>query len=181
MLTRLVSLGSKARARPACSGRRLLTAPGSLGEDAPPTRARTTRGQVLSLARALAFWARKANMVTLAHPKSEVAMPHTSTLAFPEENLVGWERALVAFLVEKERRSGSRPHSRRLLPHAPRLLRQSAKAPDKVTAQEVFIWAHGQGRLRQGPLPRHHRRPHGLPLFVLPLPHSDGHRRHQSL
>ena len=34
-------------------------------------------------------------------------MPHATALAFPEENLVGWERALYAFLVEKERRSGS--------------------------------------------------------------------------
>ena len=34
-------------------------------------------------------------------------MPHTCALTFPEENLIGWERALVAFLVEKERRSGS--------------------------------------------------------------------------
>jgi hypothetical protein len=31
----------------------------------------------------------------------------TQTLAFPEDNLVGWERALYAFLVEKRRRSGS--------------------------------------------------------------------------
>jgi hypothetical protein len=34
-------------------------------------------------------------------------MPHATALAFPEEKLVGWERALYAFLVEKERRSGS--------------------------------------------------------------------------
>ncbi len=34
-------------------------------------------------------------------------MPHATALAFPEENLVGWERAMIAFLVEKERRSGS--------------------------------------------------------------------------
>jgi hypothetical protein len=30
-----------------------------------------------------------------------------TALAFPAENLVGWERSLMAFLVEKERRSGS--------------------------------------------------------------------------
>ena len=34
-------------------------------------------------------------------------MPTATALAFPEQNLVGWERALYAFLVEKERRSGS--------------------------------------------------------------------------
>ena len=33
-------------------------------------------------------------------------MTHATALAFPEENLVGWERALYAFLVEKERKSG---------------------------------------------------------------------------
>ena len=35
-------------------------------------------------------------------------MLHTHALAFPQESLVGWERAMIAFLVEKERRSGSR-------------------------------------------------------------------------
>jgi len=34
-------------------------------------------------------------------------MSQAQALAFPQENLVGWERALVALLVEKERRSGS--------------------------------------------------------------------------
>ena len=30
-----------------------------------------------------------------------------TAIAFPAENLVGWERAMYAFLVEKERRSDS--------------------------------------------------------------------------
>ena len=34
-------------------------------------------------------------------------MPNTA-VAYPLENLVGWERSMVAFLVKKERRSGSR-------------------------------------------------------------------------
>ena len=34
-------------------------------------------------------------------------MNSTTAIAFPEENLVGWERAMYAFLVEKQRRSGS--------------------------------------------------------------------------
>jgi hypothetical protein len=34
-------------------------------------------------------------------------MTTTQTLAFPETNLVGWEHAMYAFLVEKQRRSGS--------------------------------------------------------------------------
>jgi hypothetical protein len=32
-------------------------------------------------------------------------MTQATALAFPEQDLVGWERALLAFLVEKQRRS----------------------------------------------------------------------------
>jgi integrase len=65
-------------------------------------------------------------------------MPHATALAFPEENLIGWERAMIAFLVEKERRSGSRRTVEgysRMLQH---FFARVPKAPDKVTAQEVF-------------------------------------------
>jgi len=34
-------------------------------------------------------------------------MTATQNVAFPQENLVGWERAMCAFLAEKERGSGS--------------------------------------------------------------------------
>ena len=80
-------------------------------------------------------------------------MPQAQALAFPEQNLVGWERALVAFLVEKERRSGSRRtvegYSRMLQDFFGRV----GKAPDKVTAQEVFVWAHGKGLSGKDPSP----------------------------
>ena len=80
-------------------------------------------------------------------------MPHATALAFPEENLIGWERALVAFLVEKERRSGSlrtvEGYSRMLQDFFGRV----GKAPDKVTAQEVFLWAHGKGLSGKDPSP----------------------------
>ena len=80
-------------------------------------------------------------------------MPHATTLAFPEENLVGWERAMYAFLVEKERRSGSlrtvEGYSRMLQDFFGRV----GKAPDKVTAQEVFLWAHGTGISGKDPSP----------------------------
>ena len=80
-------------------------------------------------------------------------MPHATTLAFPEVNLVGWERAMYAFLVEKERRSGSlrtvEGYSRMLQDFFGRV----GKAPDKVTAQEVFIWAHGRGLSGKDPSP----------------------------
>src|ERR1035437_9068287 len=80
-------------------------------------------------------------------------MAHATALAFPEENLVGWERAMIAFLVEKERRSGSRRtvegYSRMLQDFFGRV----GKAPDQVTAQEVFVWAHGKGLSGREPSP----------------------------
>ena len=80
-------------------------------------------------------------------------MPATQALAFPDENLVGWERALYAFLVEKERRSGSQRTVEgysRMLQH---FFGRVGKAPDKVTAQEVFTWAHGKGLSGKDPSP----------------------------
>lgn len=56
-----------------------------------------------------------------------------------------WDEVLMAFLVEKLRRSGSRrtveSYSRMLLPLFGRL----GKTPDQVTAPEVLAWAHGIG------------------------------------
>ena len=80
-------------------------------------------------------------------------MTQATALAFPEENLVGWERALYAFLVEKERRSGSlrtvEGYSRMLQDFFGRV----GKPPDQVTAQEVFMWAHGKGVSGKDPSP----------------------------
>jgi len=83
----------------------------------------------------------------------ETAMPHVTALAFPEQNLIGWERALYAFLVEKERRSGSirtvEGYSRMLQD----FFRRVPKPPDQVNAQEVFVWAHGKGVSGKDPSP----------------------------
>ena len=72
-------------------------------------------------------------------------MVATQELAFPRENPVGWERALYPFVVEKERRSGSlrtvEGYSRMLQDFFGRV----PKPPDRVTVQEVFIWARGRG------------------------------------
>jgi site-specific recombinase XerD len=80
-------------------------------------------------------------------------MTTTQALAFPEQNLVGWERALYAFLVEKERRSGSQ----RTVQGYSRMLQdffgRASKPPDKVSAQEVFVWAHGKGVSDKDPPP----------------------------
>ena len=74
-------------------------------------------------------------------------------LAFPAENLVGWERSLMAFLVEKERRSGSE----RTVEGYSRMLQDFfgclSKTPDAVTAQDVFAWAHGKGVSGKDPSP----------------------------
>jgi hypothetical protein len=57
----------------------------------------------------------------------------------------GWERALYAFLAEKERRSGSR----RTVESYSRMLAaffgQAGKTPERVTSPEVLSWAHGIG------------------------------------
>jgi len=80
-------------------------------------------------------------------------MSQATALAFPEENLVGWERAMLAFLVEKECHSGSRRtvegYSRMLQDFFGRV----GKAPDRVSAQEVFLWAHGKGVSGKDPSP----------------------------
>jgi hypothetical protein len=76
-------------------------------------------------------------------------MSQATALAFPEENLVGWERALYAFLVEKERRSGS---SRTVQGYSSMLqdfFGRMPKPPVKVSAQEDFVWTHQ--RRKDGP------------------------------
>jgi len=64
----------------------------------------------------------------------------------PDESpAAGWQRAMYAFLAEKERRSGSA----RTVQSYSRMLRdffgRSAKTPDEVTSQDVFTWAYGTG------------------------------------
>src|SRR5665811_337552 len=86
------------------------------------------------------------------HSREENTM-RTTAIAYPLENLAGWERSLMAFLAEKERRSGSRRtvegYSRMLQDFFGRV----GKTPDEVTAQEVFVWAHGKGLSGKDPAP----------------------------
>lgn len=64
-----------------------------------------------------------------------------------------WDRALYAFLAEKERRSGSRrtveSYSRMLQDFFGRL----GKSPDQVTSTDVSAYAHGVGRSGREPSP----------------------------
>ena len=80
-------------------------------------------------------------------------MTQATAIAFPEENLIGWERALYAFLVEKERRSGSLRTVQGYSSMLQDFFGRVGKAPDKVTVQEVFIWAHGRGVSGKDPSP----------------------------
>ena len=76
----------------------------------------------------------------------------TTTIA-PFQNAAGWERALYAFLAEKERRSGSRRTVEgysRMLQH---FFGTLAKPPDRVNSQEVFAWAYGKGLSGKEPSP----------------------------
>jgi len=61
------------------------------------------------------------------------------------DTATGWQRALYAFLAEKEQRSGSR----RTVEGYSRMLQdffsRSGKEPDHVTAQDIFVYAHGPG------------------------------------
>ena len=80
-------------------------------------------------------------------------MTHATAIAFPEQNLVGWERALYAFLVEKERRSGSIRTVQGYSSMLQDFFGRVGKAPDAVTVQEVFVWAHGKGVSGKDPSP----------------------------
>jgi integrase/recombinase XerC len=69
------------------------------------------------------------------------------------QDAAGWERALYAFLAEKERRSGSRRTVEgysRMLQH---FFGALGKPPDRVTSQEVFAWAYGKGLSGREPSP----------------------------
>lgn len=69
----------------------------------------------------------------------------TTTIANFADTATGWQRALYAFLAEKEQRSGSH----RTVEGYSRMLQdffgRSGKQPDIVTAQDIFVYAHGPG------------------------------------
>ena len=76
----------------------------------------------------------------------------TTSIA-PFEDIANWERALYAFLAEKERRSGSRRTVEgysRMLQH---FFGTLGKPPDEVTSREVFVYAHGVGPSGKEPSP----------------------------
>jgi hypothetical protein len=62
-----------------------------------------------------------------------------------DDTAEGWERALYAFLAEKERRSGSRRTVETYSRMLQRFFGTLGKPPDEVTGQDVFAFAHGVG------------------------------------
>jgi site-specific recombinase XerD len=76
----------------------------------------------------------------------------TTTIA-SFQDVAGCQRTLFAFLAEKERRSGSRRTVEgysRMLQH---FFGTLGKPPDRVTSQEVFAWAYGNGLSGKEPSP----------------------------
>ncbi|MGD0855795.1 MAG: site-specific integrase [Dehalococcoidia bacterium] len=69
----------------------------------------------------------------------------TTTIANFADTATGWQRALYAFRAEKQQRSDSR----RTVEGYSRMLQdffsRSGKEPDHVTAQNIFVYAHGPG------------------------------------
>ena len=69
----------------------------------------------------------------------------TDQIIFYNDSATAWEKALYAFLGEKQQPSGSRRTVEgysRMLQH---FFGTLGKPPDQVTSQEVFAWAHGRG------------------------------------
>jgi site-specific recombinase XerD len=62
-----------------------------------------------------------------------------------DDSASGWDKALYAFLAEKERRSGSK----RTVEGYARMLRHffggAGRRPDRVTSADVFAWAYAPG------------------------------------
>jgi hypothetical protein len=74
----------------------------------------------------------------------------TTALA-PELDLAAWERALYAFLAEKERRSGSRRTPEgysRMLQH---FFGTVSRPPDRITGREEFGWAGSDSQANARP------------------------------
>ena len=61
------------------------------------------------------------------------------------DSAAAWERALYAFLAEKERRSGSKRTLESYYGMLKHFFRSSGQSPEDVTSQDVFSFAHATG------------------------------------
>lgn len=62
-----------------------------------------------------------------------------------DESIPGWEKAIYAFLAEKERRSGSKRTVEAYSRTLQRFFGVLGKTPENITPPEVFTFAHGIG------------------------------------
>jgi site-specific recombinase XerD len=69
----------------------------------------------------------------------------TTTITNFADTATGWQRALYAFLVEKEQRSGSRRTAESYYRMLQDFFGRIGKEPDKVSSPDIFTYAHGPG------------------------------------
>ena len=69
----------------------------------------------------------------------------TTTIVNFADTATGWQRALYAFLVEKEQRSGSRRTAESYYRMLQDFFGRIGKEPDKVSSPDIFAYAHGPG------------------------------------
>jgi len=69
----------------------------------------------------------------------------TTTIVNFADTATGWQRALYAFLVEKEQRSGSRRTAESYYRMLQDFFGRVGKEPDKVSSPDIFAYAHGPG------------------------------------
>ncbi|MEX2227109.1 MAG: tyrosine-type recombinase/integrase [Dehalococcoidia bacterium] len=62
-----------------------------------------------------------------------------------DESVSGWDRALYAFLAEKERRSGSGRTVQAYASMLHHFFGATGKPPDRIASADVFAWAYGVG------------------------------------
>ncbi len=69
----------------------------------------------------------------------------TTTITNFADTATGWQRAMYAFLVEKEQRSGSRRTAEGYYRMLQDFFGRVGKEPDKVSSPDIFAYAHGPG------------------------------------
>lgn len=96
-----------------------------------------------------------------------------TTALLPDSTTDPWERAMYAFLAEKQRRSGSNRTVQGYSGMLRHLFGSTGKTPERVTSPDVFAWVQHRP-VRPSAILHDHRRSYCLPEFLLPLPDPYG-------